>query len=75
MLKRISIIQDISSLKTSKIDIFLKDLNSELHLLIYKDNIEEFYHNFTTMLSISINKFSFEVSYKENKRTTNSWYD
>ena len=36
----------------SKFDIFLKDLNSKLHLLTYKDNIEELYHNFTTTLSI-----------------------
>ena len=55
----------------SKDDIFLKDLNSKLNLLTYKDNIEEFYHNFTTTLSNSINKFSFEVSYKKNNRTTN----
>jgi hypothetical protein len=31
----------------SKVDIFLKDLNSKLILLTYKDNIEELYHNFT----------------------------
>jgi hypothetical protein len=59
----------------SKVDIFLKDLNSKLKLLTYKDNIEELYHNFTTTLSTSINKFSFEVSYKKNNRTTNPWYD
>jgi hypothetical protein len=65
----------------SKIDLFLKDLNSKLNLLTYKDNIEELYHNCTTTLSTSINKFSFEVSYKKNKtnkknnRTTNPWYD
>ena len=59
----------------SKVDIFLKDLNSKLNLLTYKDNIEELYHNFTTTLSTSINKFSFEVSYKKNNRTTNPWYD
>jgi hypothetical protein len=59
----------------SKVDIFLKDLNSKLNLLTYKDNIEELYHNFTTTLSNSINKFSFEVSYKKNNRTTNPWYD
>jgi hypothetical protein len=43
----------------SKVDIFLKDLNSKLNLLTYKDNIEKLYHNFTTTLSTSINKFSF----------------
>ena len=62
----------------SKVDIFLKDLNSELHLLTYKDNIEDLYQNFTTTLSTSINTFSFEVYYKNNKnnnRTTNPWYD
>jgi hypothetical protein len=48
----------------SKVDIFLKDLNSKSNILTYKDNIEEIYHNFTTTLSTSINKFSFEVSYK-----------
>jgi hypothetical protein len=41
----------------SKVDIFLKDLNSKLKILTYKDNIEELYHNFTTTLSTSINKF------------------
>jgi hypothetical protein len=59
----------------SKVDIFLKDLNSKLNLLTYKDNIEELYPNFTTTLSTSINKFSFEVSHKKNNRTTNPWYD
>jgi hypothetical protein len=59
----------------SKVDILLKDLNSKLNLLTYKENIEELYHNFTTTLSTSINKFSFKVSHKKNNRTTNSWYD
>jgi hypothetical protein len=59
----------------SKVDIVLKDLNRKLTLLTYKNNIEELYHNFTTALSTSINKFSFEVSYKKNNRTTNPWYD
>jgi hypothetical protein len=59
----------------SKIGIFLKDLNSKLNLLTYKENIEELYHNFTTTLSTSISKFSFEVSYKKNNRMTNPWYD
>jgi hypothetical protein len=59
----------------SKVDLFLKDLNSELHLLTYKDNIEDLYHNFTTTLSTSINKFSFKVSCKKNNRMTNPWYD
>jgi hypothetical protein len=59
----------------SKVDIFLKDLNSELNLLSYKDNIEDLYHNFTTTLSTSINKFSIEVLCKKKNRTTNPWYD
>jgi hypothetical protein len=63
------------SFDKSKVGLFLKDLNNKLNLLTYKDNIEELYHNFTTTLSISINKFSFEVSSKKNNRTTNLWYD
>jgi hypothetical protein len=59
----------------SKLDIFLKDLNSKLNLLTYKDNIEEIYHNFATALSTSINKFTFEVSYKKSNRMTNPGYD
>ena len=59
----------------SKVDLFLKYLNSKLNLLTYKDNIEELYHNFTTTLYTSVNKFSFEVSYKNNNRMTNPWYD
>jgi hypothetical protein len=55
----------------SKVDLFLKDLNSKLNLLTYKDNIEELYHNFTTIVSTSINKLSFEVCYKKNNRMTN----
>jgi hypothetical protein len=58
-----------------KVDIFLKDLNIKLNLLTYKDNIEELYHNFKTTLSTSVNKFSFEVSCKNNNITTNPWYD
>jgi hypothetical protein len=59
----------------NKVDLFLKDLNSKLNLLTYKDNIEELYHNFTTTLSTFINKFSFKVSCKKNNRMTNPWYD
>jgi hypothetical protein len=59
----------------SKVDIFLKDSNSKLNLLTYKENIEELYHNFTTTLSTYINKFSFKVSYKKNNRKINPWYD
>jgi hypothetical protein len=59
----------------SKVDIFLKDLNSELHLLTYKDNIKYLYHNFKTTLSTSNNKFPFKVSCKKKNRTINPWYD
>jgi hypothetical protein len=59
----------------SKVELFLKDLNSKLHILTYKENIGELYNNFTTTLSTYINKFSFEVSCKKNNRTTNPWYD
>jgi hypothetical protein len=59
----------------SKVELFLKDLNSKLHILTYKDNIEELYHNFTTTLSTCINTFSFKVSCKKNNRMNNPWYD
>jgi hypothetical protein len=59
----------------NKVELFLKDLNNKLNLLTYKDNIEELYHNFTTTLSTYISKFSFELSYKNNNRTTNPWSD
>ena len=39
------------------------------------NNIEDFYHNFTTTLSYSINKFSIEVSSTKRNNKTNSWYD
>ena len=39
------------------------------------DNIEYLYHNFTTTLSYSINKFSIEVSSNKRNRKTNPWYD
>jgi hypothetical protein len=59
----------------SKVDIFLNDLNSELHILPYKDIIDYLYHNFTTSLYTSINKFTFEISFKNKNITTNPWYD
>ena len=59
----------------SKVDIFLKDLNSKLNLLTYKDNFEELYLNFIATLSTSINKFPFKLSYKRNNRMTNLQYD
>jgi hypothetical protein len=58
-----------------KVDNFLKDLNNGLNLLSNNNNIDDLYHNFTTTLSTSINKFSIEVLCKKEKRTTNPWYD
>jgi len=37
--------------------------------------IEDLYHNFTTTLSASINKFSIEVSSNKRNRKNNLWYD
>lgn len=59
----------------SKVDIFLKHLNSELNFLSYKNNFEDLYHNLTTTLSTSINKFSIEVLYKNKNRKDKFWYD
>ena len=39
------------------------------------DNIENIYHNFSTTLSSSINKFCIEVSTKTSDNWTNPWYD
>ena len=39
------------------------------------ENIEDLYHNFTTTLSYSINKFSVEVSSNKENSKTNPWYD
>ena len=39
------------------------------------DNIKDLYHNFTTTLSYSINKFPIEVSSNKRNRKTNRWYD
>ena len=39
------------------------------------NNIEVLYHNFTTTLSYSINKFSIEVLSNKRNRKTNPWYD
>jgi hypothetical protein len=59
----------------SKYNLFLKDLNSNLHVLTYKENIEDFYHKFTTTLSTSINKLYIEVSCRRNNRKNKPWYD
>lgn len=42
---------------------------------MYNDNIDHIYHDFTTILSTTINKFSKEVSYKKNNRKSNIRYD
>jgi len=39
------------------------------------DNIEDLYHNFTTTLSASFNKFSIEVSGNKRNTKTNPSYD
>ena len=59
----------------SKNDLFLQDLKRNLGYLKYNDNIDLIYHDFTTTLSTTINKFSIEVSYKKNNKTLNLWYD
>jgi len=55
--------------------LFLKDLKRKLHLLTYKDYIENLYHNFTRTLPSSISNFSTKVSYKNNNITAKPWYD
>jgi hypothetical protein len=62
-------------LTNRKFDIFLKYLSNYLKLISYQNNIEADYHNFTTTLSTSINKFSIEVLCKKKNNTTNPWYD
>ena len=59
----------------NKHDLFLNDLKINLLLLSIIDNLEDLYHNFTTTLSHSINKFSIEVSSDKPNRKTNHWYD
>ena len=56
-------------------DLFLNNLKNDLFPLSSTDNIENLYHNFTTTLSSSINKFSIEVSSKKEDKRTNPWYD
>ena len=53
----------------------IEDLKINLLPLSSIDNIEYLYHNFTTTLSHSINKFSIEVSSNKRNRKTNPWYD
>ena len=59
----------------NKKDLFLNELKSNLLPLSRIDNIEDLYHNFTTTLSYSINKFSIEVSSNKGNSKTNPWYD
>ena len=49
----------------NKAIIFLHDLKNELFPLSSMENIENLYSNFDTTLSLSINKFSIEVSTKQ----------
>ena len=60
---------------SNKNDLFLNELKTNLLPLSTIDNIEDLYHNFTTTLSYSINKFSTEVSNNKRNRKTNPWYD
>ena len=59
----------------NKNDHFLNELKTNLLPLSSIDNIEYLYHNFTTTLSYSINKFSIEVSSNKRNRKANPWYD
>ena len=54
---------------------FLNEIKINLLPLSSIDNIEDLYHNFTTTLSYSINKFSIEVSSNKGNNKTNPWYD
>ena len=55
----------------NKNDLFLNELKINLFPLSIIDNIEGFYHNFTTTLSYLINKFSIEVSSNKINIKTN----
>ena len=59
----------------NKKDLFLNELKTNLLPLPNIDNIEDLYHNFTTTLSYSINKFLIEVSSNKINSKTNPWYD
>ena len=59
----------------NKNNLFLNDLKINLLPLSSINNIEDLYHNFTTTLSHSINKFSIEVSSNKRNRKTNPWCD
>ena len=59
----------------NKNDLFVNELKTNFLPLSSIDNIEYLYHNFTTTLSYSINKFSIEVSNNKINSKTNPWYD
>src|ERR1700733_6130088 len=59
----------------NKNDLFVNELKTNLLPLSSIDNIEYLYHNFTTTLSYSINKFSIEVSNNKRNSKTNPCYD
>ena len=46
----------------NKNDLFQNELKTNLLPLSIIENIDDLYHNFTTTLSYSMNKFSIEVS-------------
>ena len=57
----------------NKVDISRHDLKNESVPLSSMENVENLYHNFSTTLSSSINKFSNEVSAKMSNSRTNPW--
>jgi len=59
----------------NKNNLFLNELKTNLLPLSRIDNIEDLYHNFTSTLSYSINKFLIEVSNSKRNNKTNPWYD
>ena len=59
----------------NKANIFLHNLKNELVTLSSMENIENLFHNFSTTLLSSINKFSIEVSTKTSNNRTNPWYN
>jgi hypothetical protein len=58
-----------------KLYLFLRDLNTKLNILSYKNNIEDLYHNFMTTLSTSIKQLSIKVLRKRKNRISNPSYD
>jgi len=59
----------------SKKDLFINELKNNLFPLSNMNNIEDLYHNFTMVLSSSINTFSIEVLSKQSTQKTNPSYD